>query len=201
MKYIIGIDEVGRGCLAGDVHVAAFMAPEDRKPVAGVDDSKKMTSTRRIVVSRSLQNAPDTYFSIVSRPVSTIDHLGINKAVFECFREAALNLMKKVPLESIECVKIDGKAPNPNQWAELQGVRTEFIIHGDAIEWTIGAASILAKVARDNYMVEMSKAYPGYGWDKNAGYGTPVHTYAIKKLGVTPIHRAKFCRNVLRQES
>lgn len=197
MKYIIGVDEVGRGCLAGDVYVAAFMAQEDRVPVAGVDDSKKMTPTRRVIVSKSLQNAPDTHFSIVSRPVSTIDRLGINKAVWECFREAALNLIKLgLP---VSCVKIDGKAPNPRDWSNLQGIRTEFIIHGDATEWTIGAASVLAKVARDNYMVEMSKDHPGYGWDRNAGYGTQEHTDAIKRLGITPLHRAKFCRNVLRQ--
>jgi len=199
MKYIIGIDEVGRGCLAGDVHVAAFMAPEDRKPVAGVDDSKKMTSTRRIVVSRSLQNASDTHFSIVSRPVSIIDRLGINKAIWDCFREAAMNLIK-IGLP-ISCVKIDGKAPNPRYWSGLNGIKTEFIIHGDAIEWTIGAASILAKVARDNYMVEKSSEYPGYGWEKNAGYGTQQHTNAIQKLGITPLHRAKFCRNILRQKT
>ena len=197
MKYIIGIDEVGRGCLSGDVYAAAFMAPVDMKPIAGVDDSKKLTGTRRIVVSRSLQNAPQTHFHVASRSVAMIDRLGINKAIWDCFREAAMALMKKVPLESIECVKIDGKAPNPNHWAGLQGVKNEFVIHGDATEWTIGAASILAKVARDDYMVEMSKAYPGYGWERNAGYGTKVHTDAIKELGMNPLHRKKFCRNFL----
>ena len=185
MNYVIGIDEVGRGCLSGDVYAAAFMAPEDMKSVAGVDDSKKMSAVRRTIVSRSLHNAPGTHFYIASRPVSTIDRLGINKAVFECFREAALALIQMAHVqlgEPVTCVKIDGKAPRASEWSALKGIRTEFVIHGDATEWIIGAASILAKVARDEYMVEMSKEYPGYGWEHNAGYGTKVHTDAIKKF-------------------
>lgn len=196
MNYTIGIDEVGRGCLAGDVFVAAFMAPDDMKPIAGVDDSKKMTPSRRTVVSKSLHNAPNTFFYVATRPISTIDRLGINKAVWECFREAAMALIRLG--HSISCVKIDGLAPDPNFWSGLNGVRTEFIVHGDATEWTIGAASILAKVDRDQYMVEMSKKYPGYGWERNAGYGTKDHIAGIKKLGVTPLHRTQFCRNFVK---
>lgn len=193
MNYIIGVDEVGRGCLAGDVFVAAFMAPSDRVPVTGVKDSKKLTPAQRIVVAKSLQNIPNTYFSIINRPVSIIDRLGINRAVWECFQDAALELIRMgMP---VSCVKIDGKAPDPNYWHGLNGIKTEFIVRGDATEWTIGAASILAKVARDNYMVEMSKEYPGYGWDHNAGYGTQEHIDALQTLGLSPLHREKFCRN------
>lgn len=195
MPYVIGIDEVGRGCLAGDVYVAAFMVSSDMTPILGVADSKTLSPIKRQEIFRKIKNTNGTFFKISTRTVVEIEQLGIDKAVLDCFQDAVTGLLETMN-DNVSEVRIDGKAPPSHKWAPLS-VPTRFIIDGDASDWIIGAASIIAKVTRDAYMVEMAKRYPGYGWERNCGYGTKEHTEAIKKQGMTPLHRIKFCRNFL----
>ena len=187
MKHIIGADEVGRGCVAGDVVVAAVMVEEGAPHVEGVRDSKKLSPARREALSAKLLSDPHVRYKIVFRPASEVDRRGISAVLRDCFEEAVNHL---AALESAGVVaRIDG-----NPFPITVAPPVEFIVKGDDKEYTIGAASIIAKVARDAYMVEQGALYPGYGFETHAGYGTPVHIEAIKRLGLSPIHRVTFCR-------
>lgn len=188
MKYIIGADEVGRGCVAGDVVVAAVMVAEDAVRVEGVRDSKKLSPSKRERVCAKLIADPSVRYKVVSRPASEVDKRGLSTVLRECFNEAVNHLLGLEPEGTVE-VRIDGN-PFP---VSIQSP-VQFIVKGDDSEYTIGAASIIAKVTRDAYMVEQGAKYPGYGFETHAGYGTPAHIEAIKKLGLSPIHRATFCR-------
>ena len=188
MKYIIGADEVGRGCVAGDVVVAAVMVAEDSVRVEGVRDSKKLSPVRRELVCAKLLADPSLRYKVVFRPASDVDKRGISAVLRDCFEEAVSHLLNLEPEGTVE-VRIDG-TPFP---VSIQSP-VQFIVKGDDKEYTIGAASIIAKVARDAYMVEQGSLYPGYGFETHAGYGTRAHIEAIKKLGLSPIHRTTFCR-------
>ncbi len=195
MGYIIGADEVGRGCLAGAVYVGAVLVPDDKTPVAGVGDSKKLTPKRREVVYKTLQNDGDVCHQVCIRTASFIDQNGIQRALHECFKKAIDRCLAQIPNgESVE-IRIDGKRMD----LDWHSIRTVYIIKGDATDWVIGAASIVAKVERDAYMVQMAVQYPAYGWERNKGYGSEAHRNAIYKHGLTPLHRATFCRNWVRK--
>ena len=195
MGYIIGADEVGRGCLAGAVYVGAVLVPDDKTPVEGVGDSKALTPKRREAVYETLRADGETVCQVCIRPASLIDQSGIQRALFECFREAIDRCLVQVPDgESVE-IRIDGK-PIGLDWHPIP---TVYIVKGDATDWVIGAASIVAKVERDAYMVRMAGKYPVYGWDANKGYGSKAHRDAIYEHGLTPLHRATFCRNWVRK--
>ena len=194
MDWKIGIDEVGRGCLAGHVSVGAVMVQVDAKPIPGVDDSKKLSPKKRESVHRTILETPSVFVAVTSAPVEVIDRVGIDKAVLACFERAARRLLaiaEEKGLGPVVSIKIDGRAPNA---PFMPGFPIEFVINGDATDWLIGAASIVAKVTRDRQMVELAKEFPGYGWEHNAGYGTAVHEAAIRTLGLTAMHRTKFCR-------
>lgn len=195
MKYIIGADEVGRGCLAGGVYVGAVLVPDDKIPVEGVGDSKKLTPKRRESVYKALQGDGEVFCQVSIRPASFIDQNGIQRALHECFKEAIDRCLTQVPDgESVE-IRIDGKRMD----LDWHPIRTVYIVKGDAVDWVIGAASIMAKVERDAYMVKMAGEHPVYGWEGNKGYGSEGHRDAIYKHGLTPLHRATFCRNWVRK--
>ena len=193
MKYIIGADEVGRGCLAGPVHVCGVAIPSDTPRIAGVKDSKKLTPHQRERMNQTLQTVLGDNQRIASRDAARIDAVGINGAIRECFLEVVGWLLMKLQGEGheVEVVRIDG----PAIW-EPQRLRvpTEFIINGDDLDWIIGSASIVAKVARDASMREIAAQHPVYGWERNKGYGTANHIAAIREHGLTHLHRQKFCR-------
>ncbi len=142
-----------------------------------------------------LTTHPDISWSLVSRSVADIDRMGIDKATTEAFIQAVQELQPhQVPEGKKLLIKIDGRPI----WAENKfDHKTVFITHGDATEWEIGAASIIAKVARDRYMDKLSVSHPEYKWEKNKGYGTADHIEAIRKHGLTPYHRKTFCRNYM----
>ena len=190
-KWIIGADEVGRGCLAGPVTVGAVLVPSDLYPLAGVDDSKKLSPKRRQQVSQMLRDHPEVRYAIASVPSEGIDQQGIVSALTTCFAHAVTQLLS---LEEDVRIRIDG--------LPIQGLPfdAEFIVKGDATDWVIGAASILAKVERDTYMADMSRSHPFYGWDENAGYGTAGHIAAIKAHGLCSMHRASFCKAFVPKE-
>ncbi len=178
-KYICGVDEVGRGPLAGPVVCAAVIMPLD-KLVEGVDDSKKIGKKKReIIAEKILDCAVACRICRVEREI--IDEINILQATRLCMKNAVEGLS----------VKPDFVLTDGNMTLDISVPQTS-IIKGDAKSYTIGAASIVAKVYRDNIMKEYAALYPQYGFETNAGYGSRAHIEAIEKYGLTPIHRRSF---------
>ena len=184
---ICGIDEAGRGPLAGDVYAAAVVFDNDTF-IEGVNDSKKLSAKRREALFDEIISKAKSY-CIATASVEEIAELNILEATMLAMKRAyeGLNLDCDIAL-------IDGnKEPKLN-------CNTQFVIKGDATSASIAAASILAKVSRDRYMNEMAKLYPQYGFEKHAGYGTKAHRDAIIEYGPCPIHRELFLRKILKND-
>lgn len=181
--YVVGVDEVGRGPLAGPVTVCAY-AFKIKDTILGVKDSKKLTEKRRGELFDELVEIAADY-KVVSKDQDVIDSINILNATKMAMKEAVegLDICPRVVL--VDAVTIP----------ELKFEQIP-IIKGDSKSISIAAASIIAKVTRDKYMAEISKEFPEYGFDKNKGYGTKVHMDAIRKFGLTKIHRKSFCKNV-----
>lgn len=192
MKYLIGIDEAGRGPLAGPVSVGAMMVPRDFdfSQVADARDSKKMSkAAREACYARmvELTNAGALNFAVAFSPASLIDSDGIVPAI----RAALAECLEKLEVLADECeIRLDGSLKAP---AHFRNQTT--IIRGDDLEPVISMASIAAKVERDRYMVAISGQYPAYGFDGHKGYGTAKHRSAIQSVGLSDLHRVSFCRN------
>ena len=177
-KIIAGVDEVGRGCLAGPVVSAAVILKKGIK-LKILKDSKKLSFSKRLEVSKYIKN--NSYFSIGVASVKEIEKLNILQASLLSMQRAILTLCKKPDL-----VLVDGIfAPNVTN-------NCKTIIKGDEKIKCISAASILAKVYRDKLMIKMSKKFKNYYWSKNFGYGTREHLMGLKKYGLTTMHRKKF---------
>jgi len=176
---IAGVDEVGRGPLAGAV-VAAAVILDPNNPIEGLADSKKLTAKRRDALFPLIQERALAW-CIARASEAEIDQLNILHASLLAMRRAVLGL--QLPPER---VLVDG-----NRCPELP-YPSEAIIKGDSLVPAISAASILAKVVRDNEMVAFDKTYPGYGFASHKGYPTAQHMQALKTLGPTPIHRRSF---------
>ena len=181
---ICGVDEAGRGPLAGDVYAAAVILREDHG-IVGLDDSKKLSEKRREALFDEIQAKADA-FCIATASVAEIEELNILEAAMLAMRRAVAGLQMQP-----EYVLVDG-----NRWPGVpqQG---ETVVKGDATSASIAAASILAKVARDRYMLEQAALYPEYAFEKHKGYGTAVHTAALKAHGPCPIHRLSFLKKIL----
>jgi len=187
--YIAGVDEVGRGPFAGPVVAAAVRLDPDNIP-EGMNDSKKLTHQKRLRISEELHRVADV--SIAQASVAEIDRLNILQASMLAMERAVLGLSRNA-----DHVLVDGnRVP-----AGLRG-RGVGLVKGDARSLSISAASIVAKIWRDQLMVDLAQQYPGYGWERNAGYGTLAHRLALQNLGVTPHHRRSFkpVHNILYQE-
>jgi ribonuclease HII len=184
---VAGIDEVGRGPLAGPVTAAAVILDPSRIP-KGLRDSKMLTAARRQDLACEIMECATV--SIATASVEEIDRLNILQASLLAMERAAGALGACHHL-------IDG-----NRIPSALKDRAEWIVKGDALCLSIAAASIVAKVSRDRDMVDLAQQHPGYGWDRNAGYPTPEHLFALKKLGVTPAHRRSFApvHNMLYQD-
>jgi ribonuclease HII len=185
---VAGVDEVGRGPLAGPVTAAAVILDPARIP-PGLNDSKKLTHARRVALSADLHTV--AHVSIAHASVAEIDDLNILRASHLAMIRAIAGLPR-----AADHVLIDG-----NQLPRGLTCAAETIVKGDARSLSIAAASIVAKVARDHLMVILAQQHPGYGWETNAGYGTRVHLNALLNLGVTPHHRRSFApvHNILYQ--
>lgn len=194
--YIIGADEVGRGPLAGACYVGAVMAPADMIPIEGVTDSKKLTPRKREKLHKAITEHEALHHRISIRTAARVDEVGIDAALLECFWEAIEGLLALNLPGGVIAVRVDGKPIG----VDFRPIPTEFIIKGDAKDWIIGAASIVAKVERDAYMVKMAKQYPEYGWERNKGYGSKGHQEAIHEHGLTPLHRPGFCRRFVKRD-
>lgn len=185
-KYICGIDEVGRGPLAGPVVASAVVLPKDCD-ILYINDSKKLSEKKReMLYGEIMEKAIAVGIGIVSP--ERIDEINILQATYEAMREAIAALDVQPDLLLNDAVTIPG--------VDIKQVP---IIKGDAKSASIGAASIIAKVTRDRLMVEYDSIFPEYGFASNKGYGTAVHTQALKTFGATPIHRKSFIKNFVQE--
>ena len=179
-SIICGCDEAGRGPLAGDVYAAAVIFDDDTV-IEGIDDSKKLTEKKREELFDEIIEKARAY-AICTASVAEIEKLNILNCAMLAMKRAVEGLSVKP-----ELALIDGnKAP------KLDGVETMTVIKGDAKSQSVAAASILAKVARDRYMLEMDKKYPEYQFKKHKGYGTKLHYQMLDEYGESPIHRPSF---------
>jgi len=180
---VVGVDEVGRGPLAGPVVVCAILLPEDHN-IYNITDSKRLTENQRENLAKEIRQKAIAY-SICSTGNFTIDRYNIRKATLMAMRRAVLSLLKRIEFKP-DLVIIDGK-----DTLRLP-IECRAIIKGDMLSDNIGAASILAKVYRDNLMKRLDKKYPQYGFAVHKGYGTKNHYEAIRKYGICEIHRKSF---------
>lgn len=181
---ICGVDEAGRGPLAGDVYAAAVILGEDHG-IVGLDDSKKLSEKRREALFDEIREKSAAW-CIATASVAEIEQLNILEAAMLAMRRAVEGL-QQMPAY----VLVDG-----NRYPGLS-VPGETVVKGDATSASIAAASILAKVARDRYMCQQAQLYPQYGFDKHKGYGTAEHRAALLQYGMCPLHRPSFLKKIL----
>ena len=182
-RFVVGVDEAGRGPLAGPVAAAACM-PDLSRPIEGVNDSKQLTpKKRKELYERIVSEAVSYKVATVSNRV--IDEINILEATKNAMTEAVESLLPLPDYVLLDAVKL--KLPYPSL----------AVIHGDALSYSIAAASILAKVERDEAMIKYAEIYPEYGFESHKGYGSVHHIEMIKKYGPCPIHRLSFLKNIL----
>ena len=183
-KAVCGVDEAGRGPLAGPVCAAAVILPENTI-IDGVNDSKKLSEKKREALFDVIKSSARSY-CIAYATVEEIESMNILNATMLAMKRAVEGLDVKA-----DYAMIDG-----NRLPDLK-IDSEFIIKGDAKSMSIAAASILAKVSRDRLLCEYAKEYPEYQFDKHKGYGTKAHIEALKKYGPCPYHRMSFLGKIL----
>ncbi len=182
---VAGIDEVGRGPLAGPVVAAAAIVDRARAPkslLKLIDDSKKLSEARREAAYEAMIASGCVRHAIAEASVAEIDRINILQATFLAMRRALAALAERP-----DKVLVDGNRVPPDL-----GCAGECIVGGDAVSYSIAAASILAKVTRDRQMARLATEFPGYGWESNRGYGSAGHLRALEQLGPTPHHRMSF---------
>lgn len=179
-ELIAGIDEVGRGPLAGPVVTCALIMKKDSK-IEGVTDSKKLTRKKMLVLKDKILADCLTYAYGYANSL-LIDKLNIKNATHKAMEDALNNLKIRPEIVLIDAERINTDLPKMN------------IVKGDLNEYVISCASILAKIRRDDIMINFSKIYKGYGFETNMGYGTKKHYEGLEKYGETPIHRQTFLR-------
>ncbi len=180
---VCGVDEAGRGPLAGPVFAAAVILPDGLEDI-GLNDSKKLTEKKRDALFDIIKEKAIAY-SIASASEKEIDEINILNATFLAMKRAVDGLSIKPDIALID----GNRKPNT-------GIKEETIVKGDAKSISIAAASILAKVSRDRYMLELNRQYPEYQFAKHKGYPTALHYEMIKKYGVSPVHRVTFLKTL-----
>lgn len=186
-KLICGVDEAGRGPLAGPVCAAAVIMPSGLM-IEGVNDSKKLTPKKRETLYQIIiEKCIDYSVSLVCS--EKIDEINILNATHLAMKNAVDSLKQKPDI-----VLVDGNSLP--KW----DVDSVSIVKGDALSHSIACASILAKVSRDKFMIEQAEKYPSYNFEKHKGYGTKAHIEALKKYGPCEIHRKTFLKNILKDE-
>ncbi len=193
-KYLIGIDEVGRGPIAGPVAVGAFifLTPEAKKFFRGVRESKQLTEEKRekwFAKILKIKEQGHVDFCVSFQSEKVIDTRGLTFAIKKCL---AISLETVVIDAEESLVLLDGGLRAPKHFKHQKT-----IIRGDAKEQVIALASICAKVLRDRQMKELAKQYPGYNFEIHKGYGTRTHYTLVKKLGLSELHRKSFCKGLL----
>lgn len=180
---VCGVDEAGRGPLAGPLCAAAVILPRGLV-IEGLNDSKKLTEKRRESLYVEITSSAEAY-GIAFASVEEIEKLNILGATYLAMNRAIAALGREIDL-----ALIDG---NRNAGIEYP---SRAVVKGDSLCASIAAASVLAKVTRDRYMTELDERYPGYGFAKHKGYGTKAHYAAIRELGASPVHRPSFLRKM-----
>lgn len=188
LRVICGVDEAGRGPLAGPVCAAAVILPAGLV-IPGLDDSKKLSDKRRRELFPIIKESAVSY-GIAFATHEEIDAMNILQATFLAMERALAQL--NVP---VELALIDG-----NRQRDF-GINVETVVKGDSLSANIAAASVLAKVTRDDYMLEMAERYPQYGFDIHKGYGTKAHYEALRTYGPCPIHRRTFLKKLYEQQA
>ena len=194
IRYVAGLDEAGRGPLAGPLVIAGVILPPDGDAafIAGLNDSKKLSAAKReALYPVILEKALAVVVNVVS--ISNIDKENIYHAtqegmeqILDCLRVSAGKAPAGLPASRPQVALVDAMHPHE------PGIKAVPIIHGDALSASIAAASVVAKVTRDRMMVELDTIYPGYGLAQNKGYGSQLHMDAIRRLGATKIHRRSY---------
>lgn len=178
-KVLIGIDECGIGCLAGPVVVGAVVLGE---PISGLRDSKKLSQNRRATLAAKIQSSA-LYWAIAQSGIKLINRHGIARCHKDCIRAVAKMVRQLYPDEEII---LDGNT-------SVTGIgRHKPIVKADDTVPAVSAASIIAKVHRDNLMIKLAESFPRYGWERNKGYGTQEHIQAMEIHGVTEHHRRAY---------
>ena len=192
VRHIAGVDEVGRGPFAGPVVACAIVMPAGARAIAGVADSKTLDAAERVRLA-ALIRARAVTVALGAASVREIAALNILQATSLAMRRALTHVDRALAAQGagLGAVVIDGKPMRSLGREHLAVVR------GDAKVYAIACASIVAKVTRDRLMEALGRRYPGYGWERNAGYGTPIHIEGLRRLGMTRHHRALFCRGAL----
>lgn len=183
-RIICGVDEAGRGPLAGDVYAAAVIFDDDTV-IEGINDSKKLSEKKREMLFDVITEKAKAY-CIATATIEEIEQLNILGAAMIAMKRAIDGLKIKPQLAIID----GNKSPDTD-------IPTESVVKGDAKSQSIAAASILAKVARDRYMKQLDEKYPQYQFSKHKGYGTKLHYEMIDKYGISPVHRLSFLKKVL----
>lgn len=186
-RFIAGVDEAGRGPLAGPVYAAAVILPEDVR-LDGINDSKKLSPKKREELFEEITEKAVAY-AVFSADEKQIDEINILRATHMAMNGAVSRLSQKP-----DYVIIDGNSISGME------IPHETVVKGDSKSISIAAASILAKVSRDRYITKMAELYPEYQFEKHKGYGTKEHVEAILKYGASPIHRKTFLKKILEKE-
>ncbi len=183
-KLVAGVDEVGRGSVAGPVVAACvILSPGFSSPL--LKDSKKLSENKRIEASKLIMEN-SVFFRIAQIEAPRIDEINILNATMEAMNKCVIG-------QSMDLLLVDG-----NQWRnQSNGIPYELVVKGDNTYQEIAAASIIAKTYRDALMQELSLEYPGYGWESNAGYFSAGHILALQKHGITPQHRRSFLKKYI----
>ena len=186
VKYICGIDEAGRGPLAGPVVVASVIMPKDSM-IEGVNDSKKVSEKKREKLYEEITN------TAIAWGVGIIDQREIDEInILNATKKGLTNSLKELEIKP-DLILVDALTN-----IDTLGIPYRSIIKGDAKSYSIAAASIIAKVTRDRIMRQWDELYPEYGFEKHKGYGTKMHIDAIKKYGPCPLHRKSFIKNFIK---
>ena len=188
-EIVIGVDEAGRGPLAGNVVAAAAILKKYSSDLDDINDSKKLTEKKREKLFDVIME--NFYIGVGEATPEEIDEINILNATFLAMRRALENLKKQCSTDYL--VLVDGNF----KIREYEGEQ-EFVIKGDAKSLSIAAASIIAKVTRDREMIEEGKKYPEYKFEKHKGYGTKLHKEKLLELGVLPIHRKSFLNKIIK---
>ena len=184
-RLIAGVDEVGRGPLAGPVVACAIVMPPEARAIAGVADSKVLAAADRERLARVIRERA-LALALGAASVHEIGRLNIYQATALAMRRA----LARLPMHP-DAVLVDGRP------IRTLGFEHRAIVHGDARCYSVACASIVAKVTRDRLMGLLAKRHPAYGWGSNAGYGTPAHVDALRESGLSVHHRVMFCRTAL----
>lgn len=188
-KTVIGIDEAGRGPGAGEVFACAVHFPQMsknlKKELTNLDDSKKLSPKIREDLAQIIKE--NSIYCIATSSLEEIETINILQASLLAMKRASLCVLEQLDIQKAPILLIDG-----NKIIKNYEIDQKFVVKGDSLSLSIAAASIIAKVERDRYMVELSQKYPAYDWQNNKGYLTPKHLKAIDKFGITPYHRKSF---------